>query len=240
MLWRQDRKHSRPILSKPTFENLDPAGPLLRIQVMDPASEGSQQLCLWLAAQELSDQRSSAVASRVGPGQHLRVEVQTGRGSRRDSGPRTGALACAGVWRQPPAALVGPLSGFHCTPAQHRGGNVPRRPAPGPLNPRYVFQPLLWWGSRTAAWPTAASLAWPKAPACEFNPRFLCGRCGLGKTPPDAGRSALLPRRDSIPTPGCFTSPRVVHQRLDPEAIARTACRNSATRYRAADLDLVR
>jgi len=72
--------------------------------------EASQQLCLWLAAQELSD-HDRGVAPELRP--HLRVEGPRQPWSRRGSGRSTAALAVAlGLWRHLLQAAGGSASGF--------------------------------------------------------------------------------------------------------------------------------
>ncbi|QPN59954.1 chromosomal replication initiator protein DnaA [Synechococcus sp. CBW1002] len=172
-LWHQVQEALQANLSKPTFETwIRPArcsgmrGDQLLLEAPNSFASG------WLRKNYLGT--IEAVASEIA-GRELRVEVATA------SEGDAPAEAIGGN------GLTGPASGTRETgngrPAapvrSPATGETPRKLAPG-LNPRYAFNRFVVGPNSRMA--HAAALAVAEAPGREFNPLFLCGGVGLGKT----------------------------------------------------------
>ncbi len=189
-LWHRVQQALQPNLSKPTFETwIRPARFLAYADGQLRLEAPNAFTCGWLRKNYQS--QIAAVASEIA-GRHVVVEVvvAAGGGSEPDLPPlaRGGATpTLPGSATQPEVSVRAAASAADPTlSAQERSlSGAPAsvgpggRPAAG-LNPRYSFSRFVVGPNSRMA--HAASLAVAEAPGREFNPLFICGGVGLGKT----------------------------------------------------------
>ncbi len=166
-LWRKVQDTLQQNLSKPTFETwIRPAtctdfqnG---RLTLQTPNSFSSD----WLRKNYA--QTIEEVAAKI-CGQPVRVSVKASEELQPSSLSSSDSLAAAPL---PPKDETIPLGGAAKI-------NGPRKVLPG-LNLRYVFQKFVVGPNSRMA--HAAAMAVSESPGKEFNPLFICGGVGLGKT----------------------------------------------------------
>ncbi len=167
-LWHQVQQDLQASLSKPTFETwIRPARCTGYAQGRLELEAPNSFACGWLRKNYLT---AITTAASTIAGEPVAVVVQAASGH--DPGAEAGLQPPPGdsertPQAQPRTAAAQPLSG------------MPSRLSAG-LNPRYVFNRFVVGPNSRMA--HAAALAVAEAPGREFNPLFLCGGVGLGKT----------------------------------------------------------
>jgi chromosomal replication initiator protein len=169
-LWNQVKQELQASLSKPTFETWIRPARCRQFSGGELLLEAPNSFAVnWLRRHYL--ERITQLASSLS-GEPVRVSLEVGEettgsiGSSQETGDWGGSAEPPRQQRAAPAGESAQPPGFG-------------RPAAG-LNPRYLFNRFVVGPNSRMA--HAAALAVAEAPGREFNPLFVCGGVGLGKT----------------------------------------------------------
>ncbi len=121
------------------------------------------------------------VEQRLGPGGRLELTVSNGRSSSAADGAANGGGLASNGAPPPAASPEDPFVAFHSAlsrVSRPLTNEAPRRSTP--LNPKYTFEHFVVGKANQFA--AAASRAVAEHPATAYNPLFVFGGSGLGKT----------------------------------------------------------
>ncbi|MFN7900775.1 MAG: chromosomal replication initiator protein DnaA [Synechococcaceae cyanobacterium] len=167
-LWNQVKQELQASLSKPTFETWIRPARCRQFSQGELSLEAPNSFAVsWLRRHYL--ERISQLASSLW-GEPVRVSLEVGEET------SAAAPATPGDWGAPAEPARANQASPAGESAQPQGLS---RPAAG-LNPRYLFNRFVVGPNSRMA--HAAALAVAEAPGREFNPLFICGGVGLGKT----------------------------------------------------------